>query len=417
MSVLTEQNTLIRPIGSLERLFFRYSERHPDHFLLAAEFDGILDDEQLRRALDSVQQRHPLLSVHLEDHPSTRLGLYRAQAIAPIPLTVHPGDCSDWQSLAATELATPFDQSCAPLMRATLARTPTSSVIVLTFDHTIADGISSVHVLDDLVAALNGRQLANLPVPPAIEDLIDHSLEGTAVTELPEPDERMAEPTSQRPFDGKPPFLHTVAMTEADTAQLAMRCRAERTTVHAAILVAAFRVRGQQLGDTFVRALSPINIRELTRAGKDCAAYFSGTCTGLEPADGRSFWDQARAMSADLDAARSAPGVVAGSQAIRQAVPADATADAAEQVFGRVFAWEVLTTNLGRQDLTDTGPIAPSAIWAPIVQSQMAGEYVISIITYRGRLRMACTGYTPTAGYVQAVQDTLVTESAQQQAK
>jgi hypothetical protein len=165
------------------------------------------------------------------------------------------------------------------------------------------------------------------------------------------------------------------------------------------------------VNDKFVRALSPIDIRELTRAGKDCAAYFSGTCTGLEPADGRSLWDQARAMSADLDAARSAPGVVTGSKAIRQAMPADATADAAEQVFGKVFAWEVLATNLGRQDLTDTGPIAPTAIWAPIVQSQTADEYVISIITYRGRLRMACTGYTPTAGYLQAVQDTLVTES------
>jgi hypothetical protein len=369
----------------------------------------------MRRALDSVQQRHPLLSVHVEDHASTRLGFHRAHAITPIPLTVHHGDCSDWQSLAATELATPFDQSCGPLMRATLATTRMSSVIVLTFDHTIADGISSVHVLDDLVAALNGRQLSNLPVPLAIEDLIDHSLEGTAVTELPQPDTRMAEPTSQRPFDGRRPFLHTVAMTEADTARLALRCRTERTTVHAAILVAAFRVRGEQLGDTFVRALSPINIRELTRAGRDCAAYFSGTCTGLEPADGRSFWEQARAMSADLDAARSAPGIVAGSQAIRQAMPADATADAAEQVFGKVFAWEVLATNLGRQDLTDTGPIAPSAIWAPIVQSQMAGEYVISIITYRGRLRMACTGYAPTASYVQAVLDTLVTESQDQQ--
>ncbi|MGY4652986.1 condensation domain-containing protein [Mycobacterium sp. URHB0021] len=415
MSVLTEQSTLIRPIGSLERLFFRYSERHPAHFLLAAEFDGILDDEQLRSALDSVQQRHPLLSVHVEDHPSTRLGFYRAPATAPIPLTVHHGR-SDWQPLAAAELAMPFDRSVAPLLRATLATTPSASVVILTFDHTIADGISAVHVLDDLIAALNGRQLVNLPVPPAIEDLIDLSLEGTATTVIPEPDERMAEPTTQRPFDGSAPFLHTVAMTEADTARLAVRCRAERTTVHAAILVAAFRVRGQQLGDAFVRALSPIDIRELTHAGTDCAAYFTGTCTGLQPDDGRSFWDQARAMSADLDVARSAFGVIAGSQAIRQAVPADATADNAEQVFGNAFAWELLTTNLGRQDLTDTGPIAPSAIWAPIVQSHMTDEYVLSIITYRGRLRMACTGYAPTADYAQAVVDTLVTESKQRRA-
>ena len=203
----TEQNTLIREIGSLERLFFRYSERHPAHFLVAAEFDGILDDEVLRRALDAVQQRHPLLSVHVEDHPSTRLSFCRAPAIAPIPLTVHHGTCSGWQKLAATELARPFDRSTAPLMRAALTTTPTSSVIVLTFDHTIADGISSIHVLDDLIAAYNGRQLAKLPVPPTIEDLIDRSLKDTAIPALPEPDERMTGADNAAAFRWLLPFF------------------------------------------------------------------------------------------------------------------------------------------------------------------------------------------------------------------
>jgi hypothetical protein len=181
--------------------------------------------------------------------------------------------------------------------------------------------------------------------------------------------------------------------------------------VHAAVLVAASRVRGQRQGSTSVRAMSPINIRELTRADSGCAAYFSATCTGLEPYSGMSFWDQARTTSADLDAARSAPGVVATSQALQQAVSVDATAASAEYVFGEVFAWDLLVTNLGRQELTDTGPIAPSAIWAPIVQMQMADEHVIGVVTYRGRLRMTCIGYTPTADYLQAVMNALVAAS------
>lgn len=61
---------------------------------------------------------------------------------------------------------------------------------------------------------------------------------------------------------------------------------------------------------------------------------------------------------------------------IRQAMTVDATASAARHVFGEVFAWEVLATNLGRQDLTHTGEIAPSAIWAPIVQMHTTDEYV-----------------------------------------
>jgi NRPS condensation-like uncharacterized protein len=406
MSVNPRGTALVRPIGALERQFFRYAESNPVHFLLVAEFDVVLDAQRLRSALDAVQRRHPLLSVHVEDHPSSRLGFYRAQAVARIPLTVREGG-SDWRPLAATELTRPFDRSTAPLIRATLLRTPTSSAIVLTFDHTISDGVSSFLVLNDLVAALNDCPLEIRPVPPALEDLIARSLGSTVGEALREPDERMAEPVSHRPFDGLPPFLHAVAMTEADTTRLVARCRAEHTTVHSSILVAASRARSQQVGDAFVRALSPINVRELISADDDCAAYFTGTCTGLAPADGNSFWEQARAMSADLAGARSAAGVVSIAQAVGQAMTVDATTATAEHVFGKLFAWDVLTTNLGRKELTDTGTVAPSAIWAPIVHMQAAGEYAIGIITYRGQLRMTCVGYTPVADYLHEVRDTL----------
>ena len=114
-------------------------------------------------------------------------------------------------------------------------------------------------------------------------------------------------------------------------------------------------------------------------------------------------------MTADLNSARSPAGVVTASQAIRQAMTVDATASCAEHVFGDVFAWEVLATNLGRQDLSHTGGIAPSAIWAPIVQSHTAGEYAIGILTYRGRLRMVCVGYSPVTDYLNAVLNALVT--------
>jgi|SRR5690348_6910674 len=95
---------LVRPIDSLERLFYRYAERNPTHFAIAAEFDTTLTEAHLRTALQAVQQRHPLLSLHVEDRPGSRLGFYRAHSVAPISLTVH--ECDElWQSFAAAELA------------------------------------------------------------------------------------------------------------------------------------------------------------------------------------------------------------------------------------------------------------------------------------------------------------------------
>lgn len=387
----------------MERLFYRYSERNPTHFLLVAEFGEILTAERLRPALAAAQRRHPLLSVHVEDRPGSHLGFYRAATVAPIELTMRRGQ--EWAATAAEELSRPFDRSRAPLMRASLLQGQGTSALLLTFDHTVADGISSVWVMNDVIAALNGKELSNLPAPQAQEQLIDHTLgavEPFDPSELPD-DPRMRTPTTIRPFDGAPTNVHTMAMTEADTARLVERCRVERTTVHAAMVVAMCRVRSAERGEEFVRVLNPINFRPLVRVEGDCALYIQATWTGLSPWDGAPFWEQARATTAHLDAARSARGILTASLAIRQAMTVDAEVGHAEELFGRVCPFDMLISNLGVQNLDDTGPLRPTAVWGPVVQSQTEGEYVTGITTYQGRLRMVTCGYSVPTTFLKSV--------------
>jgi NRPS condensation-like uncharacterized protein len=392
----------VRSVDSLERLFYRFSERNPAHFSIVAEFGVTLTEAKVRTALLAVQQRHPHLSVHVEDHPGSRLGFYRADAVAPIDLTVHETG-EPWQSVAAAELAHPFDRSQAPLMRAVLVNGPSGSTIVLTFDHTIADGISSVIVMNDLVNALNGRTEPPLDVPPSVEDLIARTLAAPEDQGTNGPsDPRMAAPTSVRPFDGIPPYVHTVTLDGADTAQLVNLCRAEQTTVHAAILAAASRSHAMLLGTDFVRVLSPINIRSLIDAGDGCADYFSCTTTAMSPSDGTAFWDHARAVTAELSVARSAPAVAAASATIQQAITVDAECATTEQFFTTGMPCDVLITNLGVQDLQVDGPIRPTALWGPVVESQM-DDFAVGVITYEGRLRMTACGYLPTEAFLDGV--------------
>jgi hypothetical protein len=402
--------TLIRQIGSLERLFYRYGERNPDHFLLAAEFDDVLTADRLRPALAAIQRRHPLLSVHVEDRPGTRLGFYRAATVAPIELTVRRSPESSWQAAAAEELGRTFDRSRAPLMRASLVQGPKDSALLLIFDHTIADGISSVMVLNDVVAALNGEKLAILPTPQSQEHLIARMLGGVEPldpSELPD-DPRMRRPNPIRPFDGTLTNVHTIAMTDADTARLVERCRAERTTVHAAILTATCRVRAAERGEDFVRVLNPINFRVLIGVERDCGAYFQSTWTGLAPWDGAPFWEQARAMTAHLEVARSARGILTASLAMQQAMPVDAEADHAEELFSRVCPWEMIVSNLGVQNLDGIGPLRPTAVWGPMAQSHTDGEYFTGITTYEGRLRMTTCGYTVSSTFLKSAGAALV---------
>jgi hypothetical protein len=219
-----DETTLVRPVGAIERMFYRYAERNPVHFSLAAEFDIVLAEDQLRAA--------------------------------------------------AEELARPFDRSTAPLLRAVLLNGQSSSALLLTFDHTIADGISSVIVLKDLVDSLNGHHLTPCDVPPSQEEAITLRLPSSNHQPIPEPavpGARMLKPCSIRPFDGTRPHVRTVALRGPDTSRLVNRCRAEQTTVHAAIVAASSRVRATLHGEDFFRVASPINIRPTINVGDGCA--------------------------------------------------------------------------------------------------------------------------------------------------
>lgn len=397
--------TLIRPVDAMERLFYRYSERNPAHFALVAEFDEVLTANRLKPALAAVQRRHPLLSAHVEDRPGIRLGFYRAAAVSPIDLTVYRDAETSWEGLAAEELSRPFDRSRAPLMRASSLQGPASSALLLIFDHTIADGISAVLVLNDVVAALNGATLPELPVPQSQEQMLAQTLprvEPLDPSELPD-DPRMRTPSATRPFDGALTNVHTMTMTEVDTARLALRCRAERTTVHAAMVVAMCRVRAADRGEDFVRVLNPINFRALIGATEGCGLYVQSTWTGLSPWDGTAFWDQARATTAHLEVARSARGIRTASLAVQLGMAIDAETSHAEDLFSRVCPFDMLVSNLGVQNLNGAGRLRPTAVWAPVVQSQTDGEHVTGITTYEGRLRMVTCGYSVPATFLKSV--------------
>lgn len=402
-------NTYLRGLGSQERFFWRYAQRNPGHFVLAAEFDLNLDARRVRDALDAVQRRHTLLSAHVEDDPELRLGFYRNDTVAPITLTCHLDLTEDWQVIAADELTRPLDRSAAPFVRAALLTKGEQSTLLLTFDHVIADGISALLVLNDLLVALNGQALAPLELPISVEDLVSRRLgppQGTVSLEAGDP--RIAAPTSFRPFDATPQHLHRVQMSRAETERLIARCRAEGTTVHAAIVVAASVVRSAESAEEFVRTYSPINVRDFLGQRAGSCVCIGGALTGMTPGDGTPFWSQARQVSNQLNAARSAAGLAAGSAIAEQLLPIDADCDAAEHFFRTVLPFELAITNLGVQDFPRIGPVRPRAVWGPMVLTQVEREYVTGIVTYGGQLRMVTCGHSPTAGFLERVREMLL---------
>ena len=406
----TSAADLVRPVGAFERLFFRHGMRNPVHFTVIAEFGTRLDTDHLQQSLRAAQRRHPLLSVHVEDRPGGRLGFYRPKHVAPVDILIHERSDGDWTRSVSAELARPFDRSHAPLIRAVLVNKPMGSALLLTFDHTVADGISSMLVLRDVVAGLSNLPVKDLPVPPSQEQLIDRMLPHVKEfddSELQEGDPRMLRPTSLRPFNDVPTRVQRLEMTEFETAQLVHRCSTERTTVHGAIVAAASRVRSTDHGENFVRVQTPINFRSQISVLDDCADYFTASLTGVAPWE-KSFWELARTVTNQLAVARSLRGIVTASKRIRQAMPIDAEASDAERLFTTVMPHDLLISNLGVQYIPPGATIRPTAVWGPFVQGHLKGEQVIGVVTYETRLRMVACGYFLKPGFVDRVSHTLI---------
>ncbi len=411
MQLSTTEISDVRPLGAFERLFYRYSDTHPLHFVVAAEFPCQLSELDVRRALDHVQRRHPLLTVRVVDDPLRGPMFFRDTGIAPLALQVHDDENPNaWQLAAADELSRPFDRSTAPLARATLLSGSRHSVILLTFDHTVADGISAMLVLNDVVSSLNGAALAPLPVPPSQEVMLAryHLTEAAAEQEpSPERDPQMDRTSVIRPFDGATPHVVSVSLTEKLTAQLIDTCRTQRSTVHAALVVAASYARRQLSGQRVVRVLSPINFRSLIGDPRGCADYFMAARTATDTDDGMPFWDQARLVNQQLRQLRSRSGIATASAAVQQGIAVQASTAVAEQFLLAGLSHELTVTNLGVRPLGVGYRLTPSAVWGPVLLNQIAGETVTGVVTYRDQLRLTTSSYSPPADFLEAVVETV----------
>jgi hypothetical protein len=408
---------LVRPLGAFERMFHLSEQKSTKHFCVVTELADDLDPAALGAGLLAVQRRHPLLNVHVEDHPQTRLGFYRPASVPPIRVTVVDAETGKtWRDLVAEELTRPFDRSCAPMTRVVLLRSgpSTPAAIVLTVDHAVVDGLSAAYLLRDLFSALNGHDLAALPVPPSQEDLIGALRDAQPAVALaanspptPAHPDWLATPSTIRPFDGAVPHLSAASFNEDLTRRLVSRARAERTTVHSALVSAMSQVIITSGRNEFVRVLTPIDIRTHLGVGDDICLYISAARTAFIRQELTDLWDMARTVGDQLAGARSVPALFAASAATEQFIPVDATTEDAEAFTIAGLSFEAFASNLGVLDMGTRQAVRPVAIWGPATLGQIQGELTTGICTFNGQLRMVTASHDPLPGYLDRVSDVL----------
>ncbi|MCW2652570.1 MAG: Condensation domain protein [Mycobacterium sp.] len=406
---------LVRPLGAFERMYHRNQQKNTMHFCVVAELAEDLDPSALAAGLRAVQHRHPLLNVYVEDHPQTRLGFCRPPTVPPIPVTVLDTETGrSWRDVVAEELTRPFDTSRAPMVRLVLVRSgpSTPAAIVLTAAHVIVDGLSAAYILRDLFSALNGGKLAALAVPPSQEELLGRlrdaqAAAAPAANTQPQPAQPqcLAALSTMRPFDGTVPHVSAIAFDEDLTRRLVTRARAERTTVHSALVSAMSRVIIESGRDEFVRMNTPVAFRNHIGVDDDVCLYFTATRTAFTRDQLTDLWHMARTVSDQLAAACSLPALLAGSAAIQQFIPADATTEDAEAFMRAGLSFEAFASNLRVLDMGRPQSVRPVALWGPAILIQVQGELNAGICTFNGRLRIVSASHDPFPDYLERVRD------------
>jgi NRPS condensation-like uncharacterized protein len=284
----------IRSLGSLEHLFWLFDQNRPCHFAVTALISGGASRRDWRRALDRLQKRHPILSVCIDGEPDTVPSFRQADATR-IPLRIVEDEPElRWEAEVGKELATPFNPSRAPLIRAVLIQGARDAAFMLVAHHSIADGLSLAYAIRDTLDALAGRFLRPLPWLPSQDDMMNVS---DSLVDGHEQDQAgAAMPAIYRPHDNARPTVKGLRLSRGLTSSIRDRARQEGTTVHGALcaaLVLASREVFAARREIPLRIFSPIDARPLLNAGESCGVFLGAT-TSVFDRQAMDFWDIAR---------------------------------------------------------------------------------------------------------------------------
>ncbi|MFF0741729.1 amino acid adenylation domain-containing protein [Streptomyces sp. NPDC004111] len=167
------------PLSSGQQRLWLLSSLNPDGTDYTSSFGtrltGPLDRAALARAVDLLAERHEVLRT------SYRVTGGRAHQVVhpPEPGLLRVVECgADLEAAARAELATPFDLSGGPLLRALLLRAaPEEHVLLLTAHHSVLDGWSSGVLFRELGTAYAAFTAGRPPqLPPVAVQYADYAL-------------------------------------------------------------------------------------------------------------------------------------------------------------------------------------------------------------------------------------------------
>jgi hypothetical protein len=200
---------------------------------------------------------------------------------------------------------------------------------------------------------------------------------------------------TRNPTEGPPASRHmcilTKSLTIEQTAVLVARCKAEQTSVHAALCVAWLRAWAIQLEGrkSWLRSVSsPISLRERLGIPDTAGLYLANVTIRVNCAPRQDFWQAAREFKQTLNQASTdehlflVPLIIG---AVFSRLPERDRKDILPILFNRPVKYDFSVTNLGRVDLpVIAGRFKLEAFYNLVNASEH--ERTVCVNTFNGRL-------------------------------
>ena len=403
-----------RKLTRMERLTWLGGQMIPLAFATTARIKGQFSADDLQQALSKASQKHPLagsaISIDKAGEP-----WFIPQTDSKIPVhVIAQAKKNAWVDIIKQELAQPFSDSTAPMVRFVWVQHQTTSLsdLIGFFHHGIADGLSGAYFMRDVLQYLGQPEtsvepLSFLPpiadlIPPEVEHELGQQLAQLQSTQPPPPAETDADaPLSLPPEMMIPPNYYLTAWTipaEQVTALL-QRARQEKTSVHAALGAAFMLAFADVLDDERGhkrRLQSPVNLRNrlIKPIGEDFGLFVSLLKTDVDCAPNRDFWEIARAIRVDTNQAITPENLFQMIVAFKtMAAQAPDFETLLRTMLSRregtpALDWDLSLSNLGRLDFPRTyGDLELLSLYGPTFAASPEDK-IVGVTTFRDQMHL-----------------------------
>jgi NRPS condensation-like uncharacterized protein len=285
----------------------------PVNCVFAATLEGHFSVQQIADALAKIQNRHPLLRTNVRKNETNVPSFVTNPDIPPIPVVIIERTSDiQWEEISLAEWERQFDLTKEPAARLVWLRSETVSDLLLVCPHCVCDGSGFVTLMRELLLLLDnpemeleayeGFQSVNALVPASVRDSRMIHWKGKLFSALAKGLFAILNP-KPTPRAGNY-YLLTSTLDKETTTALVKKCKAEKTTIQAALCTASLLAHRSVKGKASRnKVISPVDIRRyLPAIGRDHLFAFAPIVelSLSKEIESGEFWAETRKMKQAL---------------------------------------------------------------------------------------------------------------------